>query len=74
MPLDYYQNNVGGTLVLLSCMKKYGCHKLVFSSSATVYGTPEYVPIPETASVGPSSPYGHSKLIMEQIMSDWGTQ
>jgi UDP-glucose 4-epimerase len=70
MPLKYYQNNVGGSLVLFSLMHRYGVKKLVFSSSATVYGDPEEVPIKETAALRPTNPYGHSKLMIEQILRD----
>lgn len=69
-PLSYYDNNVGGTLALLSAMQKHGVKKLVFSSSATVYGDPTTVPIPETATVAPVNPYGHNKAMVEQILHD----
>ena len=71
-PLRYYSNNVSGTLTLLSVMVEFGCKKIVFSSSATVYGSPDSVPIPESAALRPTSPYGHTKYFMEQIMADWG--
>ena len=68
-PLKYYDNNVNGTRVVLSCMQKHGVKRIVFSSSAAVYGEPEVVPIPETAPTCPQSPYGASKLTMEQMMA-----
>ena len=70
-PINYYINNVSTVLVLLKVMKKYNCKKLIFSSSATVYGDPEVVPITEDAKVGgTTNPYGTSKLFVEQILKD----
>ena len=70
-PLGYYKNNVSGTLHLLECMQRHGVHKLVFSSSATVYGEPERVPIDETCRiVDATNPYGRSKLMIEKILED----
>ncbi len=70
-PLEYYENNLYGAIVLLQTMKKYGVKKFVFSSSATVYGDPEVVPITEDSKVGgTTNPYGTSKLMIEQILSD----
>ena len=71
-PLEYYQNNLDSTLVLLKLMKKYGCRKIVFSSSATVYGTPEQVPLTEEMPTGRSctNPYGWTKVFIEQILKD----
>lgn len=70
-PLEYFDSNVGGTLVLLSAMKSAGVKRLVFSSSATVYGEPESVPISESHGTGnPSNPYGRTKLHIEQILAD----
>jgi len=70
-PLEYYQNNLISTLVLCDVMKKYNCNTLVFSSSATVYGKPEVVPIKEEATTGPTTnPYGSTKLMLEQILKD----
>ena len=70
-PVEYYINNVSGALVLLETMKKYGIKKFVFSSSATVYGDPEVVPITEDSEVGgTTNPYGTSKLMIEQILQD----
>ena len=70
-PVEYYTNNVSTILVLLSAMKDYNVKKLVFSSSATVYGDPEFVPITEECKVGgTTNPYGTSKLMVEQILKD----
>jgi len=70
-PIEYYHNNITGTLVLLKLMKKYNCKKIVFSSSATVYGDPEVVPITENCKVGgTTNPYGTSKLFIERILQD----
>ncbi len=70
-PVEYYINNVSSVLNLLSIMRKYNCKKLVFSSSATVYGTPEIVPITEECRTGnTTNPYGTSKLIVEKILKD----
>ncbi len=70
-PVSYYQNNVGGTLTLLEAMAKAGVHSLVFSSSATVYGTPKHLPIKESmATGGTTNPYGTSKWMIEQILQD----
>lgn len=71
-PLEYYQNNVAGTLVLLKEMRRAGVHQLIFSSSATVYGANSPVPYSETSPIGgTSSPYGTSKLMVEQILQDF---
>lgn len=70
MPLRYYHNNVTGTLVLLEIMKKYEVKNLVFSSSATVYGDPPKVPITEDFPLSPTNPYGRSKLMIEEILTD----
>jgi UDP-glucose-4-epimerase GalE len=69
-PELYFHNNVAGTLTLLEAMQEAGIRKLVFSSTAAVYGMPDRVPIPETASLHAVSPYGESKLMAETIM-DW---
>ena len=70
-PIEYYQNNIMSTLVLTDLMREYGCKKIVFSSSATVYGDPEVVPITEnTRTGGTTNPYGTSKLFIEQILTD----
>ncbi len=67
-PLRYWQVNVGGTLTLLSAMRAAGVFNLVFSSSATVYGDARIVPIPESAELGATNPYGDTKLAIEQIL------
>jgi UDP-glucose 4-epimerase len=70
-PLEYYDNNVHGTLVLLEAMRHHECHKIVFSSSATVYGDPASVPIQEDFPVGATTnPYGTSKYMIERILQD----
>ena len=69
-PLKYYINNVQGTLNLLSAMRKCGVPKLIFSSSAAVYGVPELVPISEAAPLQPINPYGHTKAMVEQVLED----
>ena len=70
-PLEYYQNNITGTLTLLGVMQKVGVKNIVFSSSATVYGSPEIFPITEECPKGQcTNPYGWTKSMMEQIMSD----
>jgi UDP-glucose 4-epimerase len=69
-PLLYYQNNVYGSLNLLEAMEHAACQRIVFSSSATVYGDPESVPIRETARLTTTNPYGASKLMVEMIIND----
>ncbi len=70
-PLEYYQNNITGTLTLMDVMRKVGVKNIVFSSSATVYGNPEIIPITEECQKGQcTNPYGWTKSMMEQIMSD----
>jgi UDP-glucose 4-epimerase len=69
-PLRYYHNNVTGTLGLCEAMNRAGVKNLVFSSSATVYGVPERVPINENFSLSATNPYGQTKLMMEQILTD----
>ena len=70
-PLEYYHNNISGCLVLLETMRKYGVKKFIFSSSATVYGDPEVIPITEECKVGgTTNPYGTTKLFIEQILKD----
>ncbi|KAJ4809515.1 UDP-glucose 4-epimerase 4 [Rhynchospora pubera] len=69
-PLFYYDNNVIGTIVLLEVMAAYGCKKLVFSSSASVYGSPERVPCTEDFPLAPMNPYGKTKLVVEDICRD----
>lgn len=70
MPLEYYENNVGGTLVLCQTMAAAGVKRLVFSSSATVYGDPASVPIAEHFPLSATNPYGRSKLFIEEILRD----
>ena len=69
-PLHYWDVNVGGSRCLLAAMAAHGCRTLVFSSSATLYGTPEQVPIAETAPIQPINPYGHTKAAVERMLSD----
>jgi UDP-glucose 4-epimerase len=71
-PIEYYDNNIGSTLVLLKKMNEYGVKKIVFSSSATVYGEPSELPLKETSriGVGITNPYGQTKLMIEQILRD----
>ncbi|WP_284620326.1 UDP-glucose 4-epimerase GalE [Aquabacterium humicola] len=71
-PLDYYANNLGGLLAVCRAMQAQGCRRLVFSSSATVYGDPERLPITEHAPLAATNPYGQTKLIGEQILADLG--
>ena len=71
-PLEYYHNNITGTLTLLDVMREHGCFKIVFSSSATVYGTPASVPIREDFPTGgTTNPYGTTKLFLERILIDY---
>ncbi|MEO9887285.1 MAG: UDP-glucose 4-epimerase GalE [Balneola sp.] len=69
-PMMYYENNINSTLVLCEVMKKYNVRNLVFSSSATVYGDPETVPITEESSLSATNPYGRTKLFIEYILKD----
>ena len=69
-PLAYWDVNVCGSKQLLSAMQRAGCRTIVFSSSATLYGIPDVVPIPESAPVQPINPYGHSKAAVEQMLKD----
>ncbi len=70
-PLEYYDNNLGSTIALLEVMKEFNCKKIIFSSSATVYGDPDELPITENATVGgTTNPYGTTKLFIEKILSD----
>lgn len=69
-PLKYHANNIGGLLTLLQAMQAAGCRQLVFSSSATVYGRPESLPLREDAPLQATNPYGQTKLIGEQILRD----
>ena len=70
-PLKYYDVNVGGSISLLSAMTKAKCDNIVFSSSATVYGKPQYLPYDEEHPTNPVNPYGRTKLIIENIINDW---
>ncbi|MCM8535991.1 MAG: UDP-glucose 4-epimerase GalE [Lentisphaeraceae bacterium] len=69
-PLKYYENNISGTINLLNAMEQHKIQNIVFSSSATVYGNAKTVPVDETAPTGPTNPYGQTKLMMEQILTD----
>ena len=70
-PLEYYHNNITGTLILCDVMRNHGCKSIVFSSSATVYGDPAFVPITEDCPTGGvTNPYGRTKFMIEQILSD----
>ena len=70
-PWEYYNNNITGTLVLVDVMKKFGCKNIIFSSSATVYGDPAFVPITEECPKGQcTNPYGWTKSMLEQILTD----
>ena len=70
MPLAYYENNIGSTLSLCKIMEKHNVKKIVFSSSATVYGKPESVPIREDFPLSCTNPYGRTKLMIEEILRD----
>jgi len=70
-PALYYDVNVGGTAVLLVAMERAGCNNIVFSSSATVYGEPQYLPCDEHHPLNPINPYGRTKLIGENLLQDW---
>ena len=70
LPVNYYDHNVGGTISLLKAMQAAEVYTLIFSSSATVYGDPETVPITESAPLSATNPYGWSKLMVEQVLSD----
>ena len=71
-PLAYYRNNVGGLVNTCEAMKRHGCLRMVFSSSATVYGAPERLPLREDAPTSATNPYGATKLMGEQILRDLG--
>ncbi|MBJ7998280.1 SDR family NAD(P)-dependent oxidoreductase, partial [Bacillus cereus] len=70
IPLTYYHNNITSTLVLCEVMQKHDVKKMIFSSSATVYGIPETSPITEEFPLSATNPYGQTKLMIEQIMRD----
>ncbi len=69
-PLEYYRNNIGGLVTLAQTMQRHGCRRLVFSSSATVYGQPERLPLTEDAPLSATNPYGATKLMGENILRD----
>jgi UDP-glucose 4-epimerase len=69
-PLRYFDNNIGGTISLLQAMQDHGTRRLVFSSSATVYGAAAHMPVDEDAPLGVTNPYGRSKLVMEDLIRD----
>lgn len=69
-PIEYYHNNITGTLILCDVMRKHGCKRIVFSSSATVYGSPQSVPIREDFPLSTTNPYGSTKLMIEGILQD----
>ena len=71
-PLEYYYNNITGTLILTDVMRQNGCKSIVFSSSATVYGDPKVIPITEKCETGGvTNPYGRTKYMIEQILKDY---
>jgi len=70
IPLTYYANNVGATIQLLQVMNEFDCTRIVYSSSATVYGTPPEIPIPETTRLKADSPYGRTKVMSETVIDD----
>ena len=70
LPLKYYENNISGTVSLLQIMERHNVKKIIFSSSATVYGDPERLPLDETCRLSTTNPYGSTKLMMENIMQD----
>jgi UDP-glucose 4-epimerase len=69
--LAYFDNNISGTIVLMQAMQAAGVERLVFSSSATVYGQPDHVPVKEDAPLRVTNPYGRTKLVMEDLIRDW---
>lgn len=70
-PLEYYDVNLRGTMTLLRAMDAVGCKRMIFSSSATVYGPPAYLPYDEAHPLNPTNVYGRSKLLSEQVITDW---
>jgi UDP-glucose 4-epimerase len=70
-PLRYFDNNIGGTISLMQAMEAHHVRQLVFSSSATVYGQPDSVPVKEDAPLRVTNPYGRTKLVMEELIRDW---
>lgn len=73
LPLHYYHNNVGGSMNLLAAMGEANCRRIVFSSSATVYGEARYLPLDEAHPIAPTNPYGRTKAMVEEIIRDWTT-
>ena len=71
LPLHYYEVNVGGGVALLKCMSTHGCNSIIFSSSATVYGEPQYLPYDESHPLAPVNVYGRTKYFIEEIIRDW---
>ena len=71
LPLLYYEVNVGGSIALLKCMSEHGCNSIIFSSSATVYGEPQYLPYDEVHPLAPVNVYGRTKYFIEEIIRDW---
>ena len=71
LPLYYYEVNVGGSVALLKCMSEHGCNSIIFSSSATVYGEPQYLPYDEGHPLAPVNVYGRTKYFIEEIIRDW---
>lgn len=71
VPLRYYQTNVTGSMNLLAAMNTAGCRRIVFSSSATVYGEAQYLPFDEAHPVAPTNPYGRTKAMAEEVIRDW---
>ena len=71
IPLRYYQNNVTGSMNLLAAMDAAGCRRIVFSSSATVYGEAHYLPFDEAHPIAPTNPYGRTKAMVEEVIGDW---
>lgn len=70
IPLDYYDNNIAGTVTLLRVMAEQNCKNIIFSSSATVYGNPQVVPITEQSPLSATNPYGRTKLMLEEVLTD----
>lgn len=71
IPLEYYKTNVGGTLNLLEVMNENGVKRLIYSSSATIYGVPEKLPLVENMKIGDcTNPYGKTKFVVEEILQD----
>lgn len=70
-PLLYYDNNVAGSAQLLAAMDRAGCRRIIFSSSATVYGDPHYLPLDEAHPIGATNPYGRTKAMIEEMIRDW---